>query len=141
MRRRADACCAARLYNGAEMDTTNEDDPSGNEHEASPSAPDGSPSESGLRTISARDFVTGPYVRCPACGTHDLGVLMIEQDRCYRRCRNCLYPGQALDEAALPLPPLTKKIVYLDQFVISFMMKVLDPRTRESTDKKFRDCW
>ncbi len=66
---------------------------------------------------------------------------MIQQNRCYRRCRNCLYPGQDLDVAALPLPSLTKKIVYLDQLVISNMMKVLDPRTRESTDERFRKRW
>ena len=66
---------------------------------------------------------------------------MIQGDRCYRRCRNCLYPGRALDKAALPLPALTKKIVYLDQLAISNMMKVLDPRTRESTDERFRNRW
>ena len=43
-------------------------------------------------------------------------------DRHYiRRCTSCWF------DQRLPLPPLDKKVIYLDQFVISNMMKELDP--------------
>lgn len=38
-----------------------------------------------------------------------------------RRCKHCTH------DLRLPLPPLNKKVIYLDQFVISNMMKELDP--------------
>lgn len=66
-------------------------------------------------------FVHGPFVRCPACGKDRYGVLMICDHHYVRRCKECTH------DAHLPLPPVDKKIVYLDQFVISNMMKEIDP--------------
>jgi hypothetical protein len=47
-------------------------------------------------------------------------------DRHYvRRCTNCWF------DQSLPLPPLKKHVIYLDQFVISNMMKELDPANKQ----------
>ena len=77
-------------------------------------------------TIRARDFIHGPYVPCLSCGAADaFGVLSIHGTRYVRRCRECL----AMSES-LPLPLISKKLVYLDQNAISNMMKALNPETK-----------
>jgi hypothetical protein len=66
-------------------------------------------------------FVHGPYACCPKCGEERLGVLSIFDHHYTRRCKHCTH------DVDLLLPPLNKKVIYLDQFVISNMMKELDP--------------
>ena len=46
-----------------------------------------------------------------------------------RRCRNCFYDQQER------LPPLAKKLIYLDQMVLSGMAKEIDPVWREKTQR------
>ena len=70
-------------------------------------------------------FISGPYQKCPnpECLADDaFGVFMpIEGSRSYsRECIKCGY------EKGCPFPKITKKIVYLDQFVISNLVKLLD---------------
>ncbi|HRE04169.1 MAG TPA: hypothetical protein PKX00_01075 [Opitutaceae bacterium] len=66
-------------------------------------------------------FVHGPFIRCPTCGKDRYGVLMICNRHYVRRCKDCTH------DAHIPLPRVDKKVIYLDQFVISNMMKELDP--------------
>ena len=74
------------------------------------------------RSPKVKEFVRAPFIRCPDCGTSDtFGVLMICDRHYVRRCINCWF------DQRIPLPPLEKKVIYLDQFVISNMMKELDP--------------
>ncbi len=54
---------------------------------------------------------------------------MICENHYCRRCRECGYPRGSEQAAAFPLPVLRKKIIYLDQFAISNMMKALNPQT------------
>jgi hypothetical protein len=70
-------------------------------------------------------FVHAPFVRCPSCGQDQFGVLMICDRHYMRRCKHCTH------DQHFPLPPLEKKVIYLDQFVISNMMKELDPTSPE----------
>jgi hypothetical protein len=78
------------------------------------------------RTPKVKAFVRPPFIRCPECGTENFGVLMMAERHFLRRCTNCW-----LDKR-VPLPPITKRVIYLDQFVISNMMKELDPDTPDS---------
>jgi len=66
-------------------------------------------------------FVHGPFIRCPACGQDQFGVLLICDRHYVCRCKHCTH------DVRIPLPSLEKKVIYLDQFVISNMMKELDP--------------
>ena len=66
-------------------------------------------------------FVHAPFVRCPACGQDQFGVLLICDRHYVRRCKHCTH------DKHFALPSLEKKVIYLDQFVISNMMKELDP--------------
>jgi len=49
---------------------------------------------------------------------------MINDNQYIRRCKECWY------DATYLLPELNKKIIYIDQFAISNMMKVLNPQTK-----------
>ncbi|HTH48869.1 MAG TPA: hypothetical protein VMB21_15250 [Candidatus Limnocylindria bacterium] len=75
----------------------------------------------GKRTPKGTMFVHGPFVICPECGKETFGVLSIFDRHYARRCTSCYLDKQ------LSLPALDKRVVYLDQFVISNMMKELDP--------------
>jgi len=73
------------------------------------------------RTPKVKQFVHSPFLLCPDCGNQTFGVLMVCDRHYVRRCVTCWF------DASFPLPPLHKRIIYLDQFVISNMMKELDP--------------
>jgi hypothetical protein len=74
------------------------------------------------RAPKVKEFVHSPFWTCPDCGAEGkFGVLMVCDRHYIRRCINCWF------DQRLPLPALKKRIIYLDQFVISNMMKELDP--------------
>jgi hypothetical protein len=79
-----------------------------------------------------RMLISGPFRDCPKCGKPEFGVLSISGNSCSRRCRECFHSEQ------LPLWPLEKKVIYIDQFAISNMMKAIDD-TLESHDRTAAD--
>ena len=87
--------------------------------------------------ITRRDFISGPYKQCPnpECQVQDsFGVLTcIEGMSSYtRECTECGY------QEVYDLPPINKKVIYLDQFVISNLIKLLD-NTHPSHQKIMSD--
>lgn len=74
-------------------------------------------------TIDPRDFISGPFRKCPKCGAEQFGVLMVSGNLYVRRCRDraCWHTQR------IYLPEIRKRIIYLDQFAISNMMKALNP--------------
>ena len=77
-------------------------------------------------------FIKEPFIKCPSCGKDTFGVLSIHDNSYMRECNNCNTRKQ------IQLPELDKKIIYLDQFVISNFMKSLHPKEkqkRENLDK------
>jgi len=73
--------------------------------------------------IDPRMFIEKPYVQCPKCKKKDgFGTLMINETCFTKRCRECWY------SQTYKLPPLDKKVIYLDQFVISNMMKSINDK-------------
>jgi hypothetical protein len=69
-----------------------------------------------------RVFILPPFRACPNCHRQDTyGVLVIGGLQYTRRCRECWHDDQ------YPLPPLCKKVIYLDQMVVSNMTKALHP--------------
>src|SRR5579859_3877723 len=83
-------------------------------------------------TFDPRDFIVPPFTTCPSCGHPDYGVLSacVGPDNVHRRCRQCWRTD------VLPLPPIQKKIIYLDQFAISNLMLV-----RAKTEKPVLQFW
>lgn len=73
--------------------------------------------------IDPRIFISSPYIVCPECKKDDsFGVLNIHGNSYTRRCRECWV------SKSYKLPELKKKIIYLDQFVISEMMKAINDK-------------
>ena len=88
------------------------------------------------KTFSVRDFIMPPYKTCPKCGHDTFGVLTIEGDRYSRRCRDCLHMVDRF-----PLPNLRKKIIYLDQYVVSNLMKLENPAHQRNDKLKTDTFW
>ncbi len=74
-------------------------------------------------TITPDMFVNPPFIECPQCNKLEYGVLMVNKDNYCRRCNNCMHSGN------YPLPSLQKKVIYLDQLVISNMMNSIRPKS------------
>lgn len=72
-----------------------------------------------------RLLIAGPFQPCPRCGEVQLGTLSVRDNVHARRCRNCFHHEEKR------LPPLAKKLIYLDQMVLSEIAKKLDPVWRE----------
>lgn len=65
---------------------------------------------------------------------------MIRKDSYSRRCNSCFFPSGGHLEF-FPLPILHKKIIYLDQFLISNMMKYLNPKSKSHEKAKENQFW
>lgn len=78
-----------------------------------------------------RAFISPPFRDCPNCGKPEYGSLMIGRQSQTNRCRACWHT------ATRQLPRLAKRLVYVDQMVISNVAKALDPvwsATRRAID-------
>lgn len=79
-------------------------------------------------TIDPKMFINEPFITCPKCEKKSYGVLSIYARHYIRRCRECWY------DESYKLPPVSRKVIYLDQFAISEMMKSINPSLKK-TDK------
>lgn len=93
--------------------------------------------------IDIKDFIHGPYVKCPKCGENSFSVAIICDHHYFRRCTKCLYPDYYKGEEGVkyPLPKLNKKVIYIDQFAISNMMKFLNPSVKSHEKVKADIFW
>ena len=89
------------------------------------------------RTIiwDPRMMISEPYYKCPQCAAVALGTLMISARSWARRCRECMH------DVSERLPALSKKVVYLDQMVLSNIAKALDPVWRGTRRKEQDPFW
>jgi hypothetical protein len=92
-------------------------------------------------TIDPRDFITPPFKKCPKCGGDEFGVLIIGGRRYTRRCRDrACWHTQGYD-----LPDIRKRVIYIDQFAVSNMMKTLKPdvkgHERAASEPFWRDLF
>ena len=75
-------------------------------------------------------FIQKPFHPCPQCGQPQLGTLFVADNVHTRRCRSCFHAERE------HLPPLKKKLIYLDQMVLSGIAKELDPNWRAETRRR-----
>ena len=90
--------------------------------------------------ISRRDFISGPYKKCPdpscsADGTFGVFTCFANSVSYTRECIKCGY------SESYKLPEVKKKIVYLDQFVISNLLKLLDREHRSHEKNAVEPFW
>ena len=76
-----------------------------------------------FRRFDPVDFIRPPFETCPKCGQDEFGVLMIHGDNYTRRCRR----RECWNTVTYRLPRPKKAVIYLDQHIISDMMKALHP--------------
>ena len=77
--------------------------------------------------VSLAALIPPPYEACPYCGADAFGVSSVFSDRLTRRCASCGRPGPGERSVAEPLPAIRKKVLYLDQFVVSNFALLVDP--------------
>lgn len=79
-------------------------------------------------------FIGKPFTECSNCMRQNAyGLLMVNPTSYTKRCRECWHSEN------YKLPPLDKKVIYLDQFVISNMMKAINEKIgkKKNVDKVF----
>jgi len=79
-------------------------------------------------------FIGKPFTDCPKCKKKSAyGLLMVNSGSYTKRCKECWHSEN------YKLPALNKKIIYLDQFVISNMMKTINEKLgkKDKVDKIF----
>ena len=67
---------------------------------------------------------------CPQCGKARLENRTLNEFLFQRTCKSCSY---SIDRTP---PPLNKKLIYLDQFAYSMMLKTLNPNLRSANDAR-----
>lgn len=82
-----------------------------------------------------RDLISPPFESCPRCGEPTFGVLSISGTQYSRRCRACF------ETCSYPLWPVQKKVIYIDQFAISNMMKAIDVTAKGHDRTKADPLW
>ncbi len=88
------------------------------------------------KAFDPRDLISPPFKTCPGCGHETFGVLTINKDSYSRRCRDCWHIVRHI-----ALPPVRKKIIYLDQYVVSNLMKLDNPALRRTEKLAATPFW
>jgi hypothetical protein len=86
-------------------------------------------------------MISPPYIKCPNCGKNSFGVLIVNPHSYIRRCKDCHFPFKDSRSAVFPLPELSKKLIYIDQFAVSNMMKAINPKTRAHKKGSIDQFW
>lgn len=74
----------------------------------------------------------GPFEQCPMCGAEAaFGILSARGKTLTRRCKECRY------SEGTTLPALDKKVIYLDQFAFSELLKLRSGKRREDAHTEF----
>jgi len=70
-----------------------------------------------------------PFIKCPRCGEKTYGIREICPDHYLRKCNQCFYPDSERNEPEVHyiLPHLSKRIIYIDQFALSYLVRALHP--------------
>ncbi|MFN3698371.1 MAG: hypothetical protein ACK4VO_13115 [Pseudobdellovibrio sp.] len=86
-------------------------------------------------------FVNPPFLLCPRCKEKYFGILGIQEFGYHRRCAKCNYPKPQKMSTFFPLPEVNKTIIYLDQNILSGMVKSLHPDRRKSIDSFYFEAF
>lgn len=84
-----------------------------------------------LTPLRAQDLIHAPYWDCPFCYAEGVfGMWSVGGNSYTRRCKKCWRTRN------FSLPPLQSKVLYLDQFFLSNVVKTLDPVTEPARRQK-----
>ena len=91
-----------------------------------------------VEILRRNDLIRHPYWNCPFCNTvSSFGIfVMAGGGGAYtRRCTRC---GRSRH---IPFPTLNLRVIYVDQFVISNVVKALDPQTEPQRRAQLDPFW
>lgn len=86
------------------------------------------------------ELFSPPFIQCPYCGIDAFGISHIGSNHYTRRCNSCWRPQGYEPSNSYELPALSKKVIYLDQFALSNIAKVLTGIALR-TDKSRQETW
>lgn len=74
-----------------------------------------------------------PYIECPKCKRQTYGVLHVGARAYLRACADCQIKNARLTEKPgyFPLPKIKKRVIYLDQNILSGIVKAFRPELRK----------
>ena len=82
-----------------------------------------------------RILIQPPFRECPKCKSLSYGVLSVHDHHYMRRCKVCRQTD------CYSLPPIEKKVIYIDQFAISNMMMSINPNTKAHQRGRVDEVW
>jgi len=84
-----------------------------------------------------------PFILCPRCGKKSFGVSEVLSDHYLRKCNQCFYPDSERNEPEVCyiLPHLSKRIIYIDQFALSYMVRALHPDMKATGNNHADHFW
>jgi hypothetical protein len=88
-----------------------------------------------FKNLNPDIFLQPPFEPCPFCSYEEFGVWTVEGRTCTRTCRRCQY------HEGRTLRPITKRLIYLDQFAITNILHAYRPETRRSPGRKVDPFW
>jgi hypothetical protein len=82
--------------------------------------------------VKSDPFLSPPYRDCPECRTKGgFGVLMVNRRSYVLRCYHCR------TKEAIPLPPVGRRLIYLDQLALSNLTKAQGQASPKSDEERF----
>lgn len=90
------------------------------------------------------DIIDAPYIECPICKKQTYGILHVGVGAYLRACATCyIKDGKLIRKPEIfGLPKLDKKVIYLDQNIISNIAKAFNPELRRVTmDAATEEMW
>lgn len=90
-----------------------------------------------------KQVISPPFIVCPRCGKETFGISKIFSDYYLRKCSNCFYPDPRRNEPEIYyiLPHVSKRIIYIDQFALSYMVRALHPAMKATGNSNTDNFW
>lgn len=82
-----------------------------------------------------RMLIGKPYTKCPNCGKDTFGKLSVSGNYYTKRCGECMHTAKFV------LLPVEKKVLYLDQFVISNLMMAINKKLNKKVDNWYLELF
>ena len=84
-----------------------------------------------------------PFIICPRCDEKSFGISEILPGYYLRKCNQCFYPDSQRNEPEVRyiLPHLSKRIIYIDQFALSYMVRSLHPKMKATGNNDADNFW
>ena len=90
-----------------------------------------------------KQVISPPFIVCPGCGKKSFGISKIFPGYYLRKCKKCFYPNAQRNESEVYyiLPHISKKIIYIDQFALSYMVRAIHPDMKATGNSYADNFW